>query len=242
MESFWESVKDTLSVDQNILLDHYQEEPFSVSFYNQLNGEKSHNQLNGEKSHSRFYEEKSHSRFYEEKSVTRNKSNYSEIEINPIITESNEKYNISPVNLERSIDPVRSCNYKTSRRQTIGVIRSKRKISPNSRFFECNTCNVTYRRKYLLMIHMRECHQENLFPCEKCGKCFTNKTKLKYHSKLHGADISYDCDICFKLCVSESNLGVHMRIHTGEKPFSCDVCGIEFAQKGNMMRHIKRHR
>ena len=32
-----------------------------------------------------------------------------------------------------------------------------------------------------------------------------------------------------------------MRVHSGEKPFECPTCGQKFAQRYNMMTHLKAH-
>mmetsp|Transcript_12174 Transcript_12174/g.12186 ORF Transcript_12174/g.12186 Transcript_12174/m.12186 type:complete len:115 (-) Transcript_12174:210-554(-) len=33
----------------------------------------------------------------------------------------------------------------------------------------------------------------------------------------------------------------HCRMHEGVKPYNCKVCGRAYTQKGNMIKHMKRH-
>ena len=33
----------------------------------------------------------------------------------------------------------------------------------------------------------------------------------------------------------------HARMHVGIRPYSCKICGRSYTQKGNMLKHMKRH-
>lgn len=48
----------------------------------------------------------------------------------------------------------------------------------------------------------------------------------------------FSCGICGKSFSQKSTVKRHQTVHTGEKKFKCD-CGKGFANRGNLIAHIK---
>ena len=58
----------------------------------------------------------------------------------------------------------------------------------------------------------------------------------------HSNQRKYSCSKCSKSFYGKRDLYTHNRIHTGEKPFKCHICSYACAIKGNLTKHMKRHR
>lgn len=78
--------------------------------------------------------------------------------------------------------------------------------------------------------------------CEYCKKTFLKIYYLNLHVKtVHKGIKNHKCTGCNKIFANKSNLVTHMRIHTGEKPYQCKDCPSSFNQSSALVRHSKRH-
>ena len=73
-----------------------------------------------------------------------------------------------------------------------------------------------------------------------------HKYEIRPNSNPHNHESNYEyiCkyDNCGKSFNKTYNLVYHFRVHTNEKPFQWQYCKKYFSQKGNLGRHLERHK
>uniref|UniRef100_A0A914X380 C2H2-type domain-containing protein n=1 Tax=Plectus sambesii TaxID=2011161 RepID=A0A914X380_9BILA len=138
------------------------------------------------------------------------------------------------------------------------------------RLWNCEFCDYTNARRYLLVRHMKshsehrphECHMcersfktaSSLanhinthtglkpFDCDKCEMAFTTSGELVRHQRYrHTMEKPHKCPDCDYATVELSKLKRHVRSHTGERPFKCSVCSYTSADQYKMKRHVRVH-
>jgi uncharacterized Zn-finger protein len=103
---------------------------------------------------------------------------------------------------------------------------------------QCNTCQKTYTRKHLLILHLRRHTGERPFPCHLCERKYACKSSLNSHLLKHKEEWKHVCNFCGKGFVDKHSFVYHVRSnHTGERPFVCDKCGKKFIKKQDLLKH-----
>ncbi|TRY53960.1 hypothetical protein DNTS_029803 [Danionella cerebrum] len=116
---------------------------------------------------------------------------------------------------------------------------------------KCHVCNKLHASRKTLIRHVKRFHPDNLqefFPqkkkksegwkCEVCLKSFSRRSHLEEHMILHSQDKPFKCAYCDECFKSRfARLKHQEKFHLG--PFPCDICGRQFADTGNLKRHVE---
>lgn len=127
------------------------------------------------------------------------------------------------------------------------LMAHKRKHNPASKSFNCNFCNLSFRTKPGLSIHIKFKHEKpaKAHSCDICSREFKDNNTLKHHIRTHLNDeekYAFECHICGKKVVNKYSLKHHIEaIHEGRKKHFCHLCGKSFANKSNLRSHLISH-
>ena len=110
----------------------------------------------------------------------------------------------------------------------------------------CSACGKKYATKGEVKKHFAFVHEQIKYECDMCDKSLSSKYNLKLHVEKHheGKKPSVECPTCSKCFQSNTSLKRHVNdVHEKKRPFGCDFCGLTFAQKSQLVTHMKgKHR
>ncbi|XP_069616074.1 zinc finger protein 420-like [Ranitomeya imitator] len=107
--------------------------------------------------------------------------------------------------------------------------------------YSCTECMRCFKKKSILIVHLRRHTGEKPFSCSECGKCFIRKSDLVGHQRIHKAEKPFCCITCGKCFAYRSQVTEHLRTHTRKKPFSCSECEKCFKSKSDLDKHQRTH-
>lgn len=109
--------------------------------------------------------------------------------------------------------------------------------------FECNDCQIIFKRKSNLDIHCQTKHQiKSKSKCEACAITFKSRYCLRKHLKLKQILAENSCIKCQKKFTSKDKLNKHYNNkHTYKNvTFECDFCSLKFKVRQSLLTHLKR--
>lgn len=125
---------------------------------------------------------------------------------------------------------------------TTSNLKVHKQTHSEERVYECPDCDKKFKTPRDLAKHEPVHRETKDIVCEYCKKTFLKIYYLNLHVKtVHKGIKNHKCTGCNKIFANKSNLVTHMRIHTGEKPYQCKDCPSSFNQSSALVRHSKRH-
>jgi KRAB domain-containing zinc finger protein len=115
------------------------------------------------------------------------------------------------------------------------------------REFQCPRCPASFVYIKKLERHMIGHSEDRKYICEQpgCTKTFKDVYTFHIHQKRHNGTLvrKYACTFqtCEKKFVSKYALDRHTLTHTLQKPHQCEYCEMAYAQKNDLIKHMKIH-
>lgn len=102
-------------------------------------------------------------------------------------------------------------------------------------------CEKTFKRRYVLLEHVKLHLNPDTYACPKCQKRFSTKRHLTDHVMLHIPEEQrqFQCEKCLKRYATSARLLVHMKTHNEELSYHCLYCEKSFRQEVIMKNHVK---
>ncbi|XP_069363600.1 uncharacterized protein [Maniola hyperantus] len=151
----------------------------------------------------------------------------------------------STESLEPVINTVKALQNKTDCLTNVINIQcnysSKNSSHIEEREFICDICKKMYKRKSVLVKHIKTHAEVRRFTCEICQYKCKYQSYLKRHMRTHTGIKPFSCKFCDHKCTTNSNLLRHMRTHTGIKPFLCKLCDYKCTTNDSLMTHMRTH-
>jgi KRAB domain-containing zinc finger protein len=113
-----------------------------------------------------------------------------------------------------------------------------RHLKFHAKFLRCDHCGFLFKRKQLLMAHMKKKHiaaEVCVVKCETCDKTFKSRGSLRQHQKTHQK--AFECDVCGHKFATKAHLKDHLVYHFNPEAFKCDICLRIFTMEGNVRIH-----
>ncbi|XP_052250230.1 zinc finger protein ZFP2-like isoform X2 [Dreissena polymorpha] len=109
--------------------------------------------------------------------------------------------------------------------------------------YRCDKCSNIFLTRAHLVRHRRSHTGEQIFECKECNVSFRWKVSLHIHMRRHNNDFKrYECTLCNKYFLAKESLRRHQTtVHLGVNSYECEECGEKFTQKSDYKNHLLAH-
>ena len=121
-----------------------------------------------------------------------------------------------------------------SSKTTVNTFDKLALLNDGESSYKCDICEKEFNRKSKLEQHI---HRHDV-PCNRCNVTFTLKDKISVAMNEHGTMV-YVCQECAKKHVDQVK---SPKASYPDQFFKCSKCKKEFNSKGNLTKHLYRHR
>ncbi|CAG0886811.1 unnamed protein product [Cyprideis torosa] len=125
----------------------------------------------------------------------------------------------------------------------VTMITKKGTSGPNATVVHnCNYCNYTTNKRYLLSRHLKTHSIERPHRCSICDRTFKTLASLHNHANTHAGVKPHPCKFCQASFTTSGELVRHIRYkHTMERPHKCSECDYSSVELSKLRRHVRAH-
>ena len=117
---------------------------------------------------------------------------------------------------------------------------SQKKSNLKENKFKCSTCEVTFKSKKVLEVHMKEKH-ERTYTCNICNFIAKSVTSIEKH-KEEAHSTQHNCMKCKRTFLNENILANHIKTHERSarlEEFNCNSCDFPNTKRKALKDHLE---
>jgi hypothetical protein len=104
---------------------------------------------------------------------------------------------------------------------------------------QCEKCPKAYRRRKILLQHIRTKHGNIRLACQDCHKSFTSRSGLHNHKTTIHLKKLFKCKVCDKIYKNSSSLCAHTNAKHLNRTFQCEKCSMVYHRKDDFKTHYR---
>ncbi|XP_031750631.1 gastrula zinc finger protein XlCGF8.2DB [Xenopus tropicalis] len=113
--------------------------------------------------------------------------------------------------------------------------------APNNNQRVCDGSPPAPPEKSPRTLRVQQIVQAKKFPYSVVGEKVEENSFYKDAEGKDSKNTRFSCAVCHKRFAQKSNLITHMRVHTGSRPYVCTECGKSFSTSSNAVTHQRVH-